>query len=121
MDASETRRPGWLRRWAPWLMGLAILALVVTRVPFAQFRRSIGHGPHLQLALVDLTITFLVLCTDTLSTWIGLIAARIRWAFGKVLAIRGATYLLVLLNYAVGQGGFGYYLYRAGEPPRRAV
>jgi uncharacterized membrane protein YbhN (UPF0104 family) len=62
-----------------------------------------------------------VLCTDSVSTWIGLLALKIRWRLGKVLAVRGATYLLFMINYALGQGGFGYYLYRSGEPPLRAT
>ena len=38
-----------------------------------------------------------------------------------MFAIRGATYLLFLVNYALGQGAFGYYLNRTGVPGVRAV
>ena len=103
-----------LRRWWPWLAGVAILVVIATRVPLAAFRDAIQHGPHATLAAIDLGITALVLCTDSWSTWVGLIAARMRRPFAKVFAVRGATYLLFLLNYAAGQGGFGYYLYRTG-------
>lgn len=116
-----TRRGAWVRRWGPWFVGLAILVVIGTQVPFAQFTASIGEGPHLALAAVEIGITFLVLCTDSVSTWVGLLAVKIRWPFAKVVAVRGATYLLFLVNYALGQGGFGYYLYRGGEPALRAV
>lgn len=121
MDPSPQRRFARLRRLAPWMVGLAILIVVATQVPFEQFSASISQGPHLELAAVELLITLIVLCTDSFSTWIGLLALRIRWPLAKVTAVRGATYLLFLINYAVGQGGFGYYLYRAGEPALRAV
>jgi len=119
--ASPSRASALIRRWGPWFVGLAILVVIGTQVPLAQFRASIGQGPHLQLAAVEILITFVVLCTDSVSTWIGMIALKIRWPFAKVLAVRGATYLLFLVNYALGQGGFGYYLYRAGTPALRAV
>jgi len=38
-----------------------------------------------------------------------------------VLAVRGATYVLSLLNYVVGQGGIAYYLHKAGVPTLRAT
>lgn len=116
--------PRWLallRRWGPWLVGLAIVGAIAASVPFAKFGASLGHGPHAALAATELMITTLVLFTDSFSTWIGLRSLRIRWAFPRVMAVRGATFLLFLINYALGQGGFGYYLYRAGEPALRAV
>lgn len=61
------------------------------------------------------------LATDSFASWIGLIAIRMRRPLGRVAAVRGATFALVLLNYAVGQGGFGYYLHRSGATPLRAV
>jgi len=44
---------------------------------------------------------------------------RCRWR--GVLPARGATYLLGLLNFAVGQGGMGLYLHRAGVGPLRVL
>lgn len=110
-----------LRQSWPWLVGIAIVAVIVTRVPFAAFRAGLSRGPHVWLALADLAIVTVVLATDTSSTWLGLVAAHIRWPIRRVLAIRGATYALALLNYAVGQASLGYYLYRGGESRPRAV
>ena len=109
-----------LRRLAPWLAGIALLAFVISRVPFDAFRDSIEHGPHLRLAAVDLLIALTVLCSDSLSTWIGLIGVGMRRPFGHVMAVRGATYALFVVNYAVGQGAFGFYLHKTGEKPLRA-
>lgn len=110
-----------LRRAWPWLMGLVILVAVATRVPLAEFRDAIGRGPHLALAVVNVVINVLVLGSDSLATWIGLIALRLRRPFVRVAVVRGATYLLFVVNYAVGQGGFGYYLYRSGVSALRST
>jgi hypothetical protein len=110
-----------LRRWLPWIVGVAIIVVVASRLPYQKFQASLSHGPHLALALTEIAITLTVLVTDSLSTWVGLIALKIRWPLARVAAVRGVTYLLFLINYAVGQGGFGYYLHKAGEPPLRAA
>jgi hypothetical protein len=120
-EPPKIRRQGPLRRALPWVAGLAIIALIATRVPVDAFRRSITEGPHVLLGVVTLAITCTILCTDSFSTWIGLIALRIRRPLLRVGAIRGATYVLFLVNYAVGQGAFGYYLNRTGISGLRAV
>lgn len=110
-----------VKRALPWLVGVVIIVVIATHVPFAQFRASIGKGPHLRLIAAEIVMAFIALCTDSLATWIGLLAAHIRWSLPRVIAVKGATYLLLVINYAVGQGGFGYYLYRAGEPALKAA
>jgi hypothetical protein len=119
--AVKVPRQGPLRRALPWLAGLAIIAVIATRLPFDAFRRSVTEGPHVLLGFVTLAIMTTVLCTDSLSTWIGLIALGIRRPLSRVAAIRGATYLLFLVNYAVGQGAFGYYLNRTGISGLRSI
>lgn len=120
-EQPQRRRGAVVRRWLPWLVAIAILAVIAARIPFAAFRGAIAHGPHVVLATVDLAVTAAVLGTDSLATWIGLIALRLRRPLGHVLAVRGATNVLMLLNYALGQGAFGYYLHRTGVRPLRAV
>jgi len=110
-----------LRRAWPWLLGLVILGVILSRVPLAAFGTAIHEGPHLQLALVDFAVVVGLLVTDSLATWVALLVVRVRWTFGRTFAVRGATYLLALLNYAVGQGGIGYYLHRGGMSGLRAA
>ena len=113
--------PSLLRRALPWLAGLAIIALIATRVPVDSFRRSVTEGPHVLLGLVTFAIACTVLCTDSLATWIGLLAVGIRRPIVHVAGVRGATYFLFLVNYALGQGAFGYYLNRTGVSGKRSV
>lgn len=114
-------RPSLLRRIGPWAVGAVIVAIIVSRVPYAAFKQAISHGPHLALALTNLAINVAVLATDSTSTWVGLIGAKVRRPFVDVLIVRGATFVLYIVNYAVGQGGFGYYLHKTGVPALRAA
>ncbi len=113
--------PGFVRRSWPWLVGSAILAVIIARVPFAAFSDAIAHGPHHWLALISVVVTIVVLGTESAATWVGLVATGVRRSFVDVLAVRGATYMLFLVNYALAQGGFGYYLHKTGTSARRAV
>jgi hypothetical protein len=121
IEPVEIKRPGFVRRVLPWIIGLGIIAFIATRVPIDAFRRSISEGPNVALASVALAIIVTVLCTDAVATWLGLLAMRMRRPITAVAAIRGATYVLFLVNYAVGQGAFGYYLNRTGISGLRAV
>ncbi len=120
-DAPEPKRTSLVRRILPWLVGIAIVIVIAMRVPFDAFEHAISEGPHVQLALVDLGVTIAMLITDTIATWVALSVLGVGWKLPKVLAVRGATYLLSLINYAVGQGGIGYYLHRSGVPGMRAI
>ncbi len=121
VEVQPPRGPSALRRWAPWCVGLVILVVIATKVPIDTFREAIGGGPHVLLGTVALAVTVTVLFTDSAATWVGLVALRIRRPFKRVMVIRGATFLLLLINYALGQGAFGLYLNRTGVPALRAV
>jgi uncharacterized membrane protein YbhN (UPF0104 family) len=110
----------WKQLW-PWLVGVAIVVVLALRVPFAAFGDAIHHGNHVALAALDFGVLLLILATDTFATWVSLIAVRVRWPMRDVLAVRGATYVIALLNYLVGQGGIAYYLVKAGVPTLRAT
>lgn len=105
----------------PWFVGVAIVVIVATRVPLSAFSDAIQEGPHLPLAAVNLLIGVTVLCSDTFSTWVGLNVLGIRRPLVDVLLVRGATYVLFVINYAVGQGGFGVYLHKTGTKALRAA
>ncbi len=103
------------------MVGIAIVVLIGARVPFGSFRDSMARGPHVQLVVFDVVITAIVLGTESIATWLALIAVSLRRRFVDVLVVRGATYLLFLVNYALGQGGFGFYLHRTGTGAQTAV
>jgi hypothetical protein len=110
-----------LKRALPWLVGFAIVIVIIARVPFDAFRTHIHDGNHIALAAIDLLVVLVVLATDTFATWIALIAVRLRWSVRDVFVVRGATYMLALVNYAVGQGGMAYYFHKSGVAGWRAT
>lgn len=110
----------WKQLW-PWLVGVAICVVLALRVPVDAFGAAIHQGPHLALAAIDTLVILVVLATDTFATWVSLIAVRLRWPMREVLAVRGATYVLSLVNYVVGQGGIAYYLHKGGVATLRAT
>jgi hypothetical protein len=110
-----------LRRLLPWLVGATILAIVVSQVPFGALRGAIGQGPHLALAAVVLAVVGVTLGTDAVATWVGLIGLRMPRPLAHVAAVRGATFILFLINFALGHGGFGYYLHRTGASAAHAA
>lgn len=117
--------PGRARRWGrvllPWIIGVGVLALVASRIEVAALRRAMARGDHVSLAGVAMLVTAGVLFTDSFSTHIGLRVSALHWPFLRTLVIRGSTYVLALINYAVGQVGLGYALHRAGYSATRVV
>jgi len=103
-----------LRRLLPWLVGAAILLALVYRVPAAALRGGLAHGPWGLLAAYTLPFILITLAADAYATGVCLRITGEPRPFGTLTLVRGATYLLGLLNYALGQGGIGLYLHRTG-------
>jgi hypothetical protein len=112
---------GRLRRFLPWLVGAAILLALLYRVPFAALRAGLAHGPWGLLVAYTLPFMVLTLLADAYATGVCLRIAGEPRPFGTLTLVRGATYLLGLLNYALGQGGIGLYLHRTGVRPARGT
>ncbi|OGR24115.1 MAG: hypothetical protein A2139_07025 [Desulfobacca sp. RBG_16_60_12] len=96
------------------MVGFLILAALFTRIPFSDLRQALARGPWLLLGIYAIIQVLITLLADGYATRISLAVTGVNWRLGKVLATRGTTYLLGLVNYALGQGGIGYYLYRDG-------
>lgn len=110
-----------LKRWLPWGVAVALLAVLFTRIPFAALRSALAHGPYLFLALYILFEVLAALAPDAWATREALAAAGVRRGFGELVLARGATYLLGLLSYLLGQGGVGVWLAKRGVRPAQAT
>jgi hypothetical protein len=80
----------------------------------AALRGGLAHGPWGWLAAYTLPFILITLAADAYATGVCLRIAGEPRPFGALTLVRGATYLLGLLNYALGQGGIGLYLHRTG-------
>ena len=109
------------RRWLPWLVAVAILALLVREVRLDALREAFRHGAWLALSLYVVLETLVALPADALGTRAALAAAGVHRPWSEVLLARGASYLLGLVSYVAGQGGMGFYLAQTGVPAGRSA
>jgi hypothetical protein len=112
---------GKLLRVAAWVITAGLLGLLFWRTPFAQVAAAARTAAPwtIPVALLAMTATYL---GDSFAIWktFGWFLARLSPA--EVLVVRGATYLLALINYSVGQGAIVYFVHRSrGVPVLRGV
>jgi hypothetical protein len=112
------------RALLPWIIGLAILAMLFYKVSFGELARAMA-GVSVPTFL-GLLLAYVVglLVWDSLGTLVALRQARAgeTLRYREVLWLRGASYLFQILAYAAGQGGFAVLLKRyAGVPLARCA
>jgi uncharacterized membrane protein YbhN (UPF0104 family) len=105
----------------PLLLALAILAYLFARIPRAALWDALATGPWLWLGAYTVFVVLLALLADVYAMDIALTITGLNLQFSQIFLVRGATYLLGLLNYSLGQGAFGVYLQRSGVPTVRAA
>lgn len=110
-----------VRRVAPWLVALLLLGVLLWRVPLPALADALRQGPALPFAAYVAAITLAILAADGWATWLALAVCGVRYRLGEMIRVRGATYLLGLINYAAGQGGIVFHLHRAGRSPGRLL
>src|SRR3954451_21678253 len=108
-------------RIAAWIVALGLLAYLLRRVPPGQVLQAVkAAAPWTVPVLV--VLVFFVYLADSLAMWrlCGWFVARL--SFREVLVVRGATYLLAIINYALGQGVIVYFVNRSrGVPVSRGT
>ena len=105
----------------PLLVALVILAYLFARVPRAALWDALATGPWLWLGAYIALAMFLVLLADAYATCVSLRVLGLRPQFFLIVLVRGATYLLGVLSYSLGQGAMGFYLQRCGLATSRAA
>jgi hypothetical protein len=109
------------RHFGPWLVAAGILLFLLHRVPFAALRAGLANGPWAALTAYTLPLAAATLLADAFATQISLAVTGEPRDFPTLFLVRGATYLLGLVNYALGQGGIGFYLHRTGVRAARGT
>jgi hypothetical protein len=99
-----------------WAVTLAILAYLFHTVPFAQVIEAL-HSARSWTVPVIAVMVFAIYLADSfaIKKTFGWFVAPL--SYGEVLLVRGATYLLALVNYSVGQGAIVYFVNRARGVP----
>lgn len=110
-----------LRVALPWLGAALLLAWAFRSVSITALGAALHSGPWLRLAGFAVLEVAALLAVDAWATRVALAQTGICLGYPEVAEIRGATYLLGLVNYAVGQGGIGVYLARRGADSARSA
>lgn len=109
-----------LARAAAWIGTIALLAWVLSRVSFRDVGHAVANAAPWTVPMI-VVLTLAVYLSDSFAIWktFGWFVVRLR--FVEVLALRGATYPLALVNYSVGQVAMVLFLRRSrGVPLRRS-
>lgn len=105
-----------IRQIAPWLVTLAVLTYLFSQVPFAKVWTAVTHAASWTLPAV-LAIILCIYLADCLAIWKTFTWFVAPLTYRQTMTLRGATYLLALVNYALGQGAFVYFLHRSQKVP----
>jgi hypothetical protein len=110
-----------LGRAAAWLITAALLFLLFRKIPFATVVAATRAAAPWMIPACVASVAAIYLA-DSFAIWktFGWFLAPL--TFAQVAVVRGATYLLAVVNYNVGQGAIVYFVYRAtGVPVLRGV
>jgi hypothetical protein len=113
----KTARPGGglragLARWVPWLVTVAVFIYVFHRVPVDKvFEAAVRVNLWIFVPLLVGDVAFHFFWDALVHTYL------FRWfgtglTYRGMLAVRGASYLLALLNFFMGQGGLALLMNR---------
>src|SRR5439155_4790395 len=120
MAAAEARPKGGPRlvhSLAATLLTLAILALVLRRVPFPALAASLHDADYRVFLALMIPNTLFYFAWDTL-----VLTVVIRWFHGRVpyrdlLPVRAASYVVGFFNTNLGRGAMAAYLHRRLHAP----
>jgi uncharacterized membrane protein YbhN (UPF0104 family) len=110
-----------LTRVLPWLVAIGLFAYLLSRFSFGEVMHKLRDAEPWTVPVLAVLVTVLYLA-DSLAIWktFGWFVTRL--SFKEVLVVRGATYLLALVNYALGQGAIIYFVNRSrGVPVMRGT
>lgn len=117
---SHMKRNFFLRLY-PWLLAIAILIVLFLRIPMGDLKNGFAKGPILSLSFYVFFQVIIVLLMDAYATNISLAVTGFKQRFTMIFLARGATYLVGILNYALGQGALGVFLHRCGVRANQAT
>ena len=110
-----------LGRIAAWGVTATALGWLFWKTPVSNVWSALSHAAPWTLPGV-FAAAALVYLADAFATWktFGWFCAKL--PFRDMLVVRGATYLLAVINYSIGQGAIVYFIHRArGVPVMRGA
>jgi len=105
-----------LIRLLAWVVTAGLLVLLFRKIPFSQVVAA-ARGAAPWTIPVTLLVSVCIYVADSFAIWktFGWFLAPLSWV--EVLLVRGATYLLAVINYNAGQGAIVYFVHRVARVP----
>ena len=99
-----------------WAVTIAILVYLFRTIPLAQVGQAI-HSAYWWAIPANAVLVLAVYFADSfaIKQTFGWFVAKL--SYREVLVVRGATYILALVNYTVGQGAIVYFVKRSRGVP----
>ncbi len=103
-----------VRRLAPWVLVIGILAYLFARVEFAEVQASLARTSLPGILVFALAGVLAIYLTDSFTFWVAIreTISHPKISYRQAAQLRGASYLLTLINFGVGQGSLIYFLRR---------
>lgn len=99
-----------LKTWLPWIVCIAIFAVFFARVSPREVAEALALADKPRFFAFGLVYFSVILIGDVLSLKHFLSRFATPLGFRETLFLRGATYIIMILNYAASQGGLAVYL-----------
>jgi hypothetical protein len=110
-----------LGRIGAWVVTAAALGWLFWRTPLSDVWSALSHAAPWTVPAILISAA-LVYLADGYAMWktFGWFLAKL--PLREIMVVRGATYLLAIINYSIGQGAIVYFVHRArGVPVMRGV
>jgi hypothetical protein len=106
-----------LKRILPWLVGAAIIAYLVWQIEYQSLLDAMSRAdiPLYGAALAAFVV--LNFFADTQNLYAILKHSKNEVPFRDTMIIRGASYLLMIIDYTLGMGSIAYYLHKFKSIP----
>lgn len=101
----------------PWLIAAVIFYYLFRAVPPVEVLKTIAAANIPLFVFYTIVYFVIMLFLDGAGLQWGICRFSTRVSFVETLLMRGATYLLMLVNYNLGQGGLAFYLKRTHNAP----
>ncbi|MBN2160817.1 MAG: flippase-like domain-containing protein [Spirochaetes bacterium] len=100
----------YIKRSVPWIVGCSILAYLVWSLDFYAFVDALARADVTRYILVLIVYVLLNFLVDAQNLYALLSLSHNGIPFRDSITIRGASYLLTIIDYNLGMGSVVYYL-----------
>lgn len=106
-----------LKQIIPWLIAGLIFFFLFRKIPPLEVLKTIWAANIPLFIFYSVSYVIVVMLIDCAALQWGISRFSTKVTFGETLIMRGATYLLMMVNYNLGQGGMAFYLKRTHKAP----